>query len=732
MTTTAPTIPIRAWLQAVLNSYGMLFFSRNKLFSVLILLVSFIVPYSGLMGLLALIIAVTGAYVLGYDRKYIESGIYTYSPLLFGLGFGTNFEPGLAFYVLLVIGSMMALLISVMLTARLSQRGLPALSLGFIFSTWIIILASQHMTELGLNHRVVYWYNEAYALGGKTLVDLIQTIEDFPMPIWVAGFFRSLSGILFQVNVACGVLLAIGMLVYSRIGFLLLIIGYAIAVYFNHLMGGFSVGNMSYYNMGTNFMLVSLALGGFYLVPSVRSFLWLLVTVPIAYLLVVGLGSLIFQFGVPAFSLPFCLVVILFLHAMQLRVYPGKLTLTPIQFYSPEKNLYRFANSQTRLKGQTTPHLSLPVMGEWMVSQGYEGSMTHRGEWAKALDFVLLDHELKTYQLPGNRVEHFYSYDKPVLAPADGIVQEVVDYVDDNPIGGNNAQQNWGNTIVIRHSDHVYTKLSHLKRGSITVHPGMAVKRGDWIAQVGNSGRSPEPHVHFQVQATPFIGSKTLAYPIAYFLERKQQQETLQEFSVPAEGAFVRNLSLHAGLQQAFNFQPGMRFTIQGSDGGTEQWEVLNTMYNESYLYCEATGAAAYFVRTASSFYFTGYHGPHSGYLHQFYYAAYKVMFSVEKAVQVNDSFPLEEIRWNPLRWLQDVVAPFFLFMRLSYHASVVQDGGKMDDQPVILQTEVARWFHQHRKQVQQAQIKLAEGTITEITIASAHQKLTLSWQVAF
>jgi urea transporter/murein DD-endopeptidase MepM/ murein hydrolase activator NlpD len=726
------TIAPREWFLAVLNSYGMLFFSRNKIFSVLILLVSFIVPYSGLMGLLGLITAIVGAHALGYDRKYIESGIYTYSPLLFGLGFGTNFEPGLAFYVLLVIGSMMALLISVMLTARLSQRGLPALSLGFIFSTWIIILASQHFSALGLNQRVVYWYNEAYALGGKTLVDLIQAVEEFPMPLWLAGFFRSLSGILFQVNIACGVLLAIGMLVYSRIGFLLLVVGYAIAIYFNHLMGGFSVGNMSYYNMGTNFMLVSLALGGFYLVPSVRSFLWLLVTVPIAYLLVVGLGALIFKFGIPAFSLPFCLVVILFLHAMQLRVHPGKLMLTPIQFYSPEKNLYRFANSQARLKGQSFPHLSLPILGEWMVSQGYEGSMTHRGEWGKALDFVLLDHELKTYQLPGNRVEHFYSYDKPVLAPADGVVQEVIDYVDDNPVGGNNAQQNWGNTIVIRHTDQVYTKLSHLQRGSILVHPGMAVKRGDWIARVGNSGRSPEPHLHFQVQTTPFIGSKTVAYPFAYFLQRGQSGEVLQEFTVPSEGSFVRNISLHAGLQQAFNFQPGMHFRIVGSDGETEQWEVMDTVYNELYLYCETSGAAAYFVRSDSAFYFTGYHGPRQGHLHTFYRSAYKVIFSVEKQVQVKDAFPLEELSWNPLRWIQDVVAPFFLFMRIEFRSVVLQDGGKMNEEPIILETSVSRWLSQQSKPIQQARITIQDGQINALEMESSHRKIKLTWHAAY
>ena len=108
--------------------------------------------------------------------------------------------------------------------------------------------------------------------------------------------------------------------------------------------------------------------------------------------------------------------------------------------------------------------LSLPIMGEWMVSQGYDGSMTHKGDWAKALDFVILDDELKTFRLPASEPSHFYAFNKPVLAPADGYVEEVIDYVEDNQIGKNNTAQNWGNTIIIRHTTGLFSKLSHLKK----------------------------------------------------------------------------------------------------------------------------------------------------------------------------------------------------------------------------------------------------------------------------
>ncbi|MFX7731938.1 M23 family metallopeptidase, partial [Acinetobacter baumannii] len=79
---------------------------------------------------------------------------------------------------------------------------------------------------------------------------------------------------------------------------------------------------------------------------------------------------------------------------------------------------------------------------------------------------------MKTYRFPGNLPEHFYCYNKPVLAPADGTVVEIIDFIEDNEIGGNNTQQNWGNTIVIKHAEGLYTKLSHLTKHSFKVAKG--------------------------------------------------------------------------------------------------------------------------------------------------------------------------------------------------------------------------------------------------------------------
>ena len=584
-------------INTILNSYGMLFFSKNKLFACFILGISLFTPFAGLMALLALFITIVAADSLGFNKTQVETGLLTYSVVLFGLGFATNFQIGTAFLILLIIGSLLTLFLSAALNAWFYRLGVPALSLAFIISSVLIGLASKSFMGLGLTQRHIYWYNEAYSLGGTSLVTAIQYFENLDLPNFVSGFFRSMSAILFQVNVASGILLSMGLLIYSRIAFTLMILGYTIALLFHYAMGGFQPTDLSYYNMGTNFMLVAFALGGFYLIPSKRSFAWVFITVPIAYLLVTGIGNIAWYWGIQLYSLPFCLTVILFLYILQLRVHPKQLHLTQYQYYSPETNLYLFETDKIRWLNEIYLNIQLPFMGTWKISQGHNGAETHQGEWAEAFDFVIEDPEGKTYQDPGTLPAHFYCYNKPVLAPAAGIVQEVIDHIDDNEIGGNNLQKNWGNTIIIKHAEGLYSKLSHLKKHSFKVKAGDFVKKGEILAYCGNSGRSPEPHLHFQLQSTPHVGSKTIWYPLGYYMLHSNKGKEWKHFEVPGLGQYVSNPSPSLALHSAFHFKPGQLFQVQAAGFESEEWEVRTSPYNETYLHCASRNCYAYFIQ---------------------------------------------------------------------------------------------------------------------------------------
>jgi len=60
-----------------------------------------------------------------------------------------------------------------------------------------------------------------------------------------------------------------------------------------------------------------------------------------------------------------------------------------------------------------------------------------------------------------------------------------------------------GNHLVLRTDDDTYVALAHLKQGSLRVGVGDRVRKGEVVAELGNSGNSSEPHIHMQLMDHP-------------------------------------------------------------------------------------------------------------------------------------------------------------------------------------------------------------------------------------
>jgi len=78
---------------------------------------------------------------------------------------------------------------------------------------------------------------------------------------------------------------------------------------------------------------------------------------------------------------------------------------------------------------------------------------------------------------------------KPVYATADG---QVIQIQTSAPGEG------YGKLVAIRHSNGITTKYAHMS-GFNDIEVGQKVKQGDVIGFVGNTGKSIEPHLHYEV-----------------------------------------------------------------------------------------------------------------------------------------------------------------------------------------------------------------------------------------
>jgi hypothetical protein len=74
----------------------------------------------------------------------------------------------------------------------------------------------------------------------------------------------------------------------------------------------------------------------------------------------------------------------------------------------------------------------------------------------------------------------------PIIAPADGIVSNV----------GNDEAH--GRMVVLSHGFGITSRYCHLSKANVKV--GQKVRRGDKIAEVGMTGKTTGPHLHYEVR----------------------------------------------------------------------------------------------------------------------------------------------------------------------------------------------------------------------------------------
>ncbi len=173
--------------------------------------------------------------------------------------------------------------------------------------------------------------------------------------------------------------------------------------------------------------------------------------------------------------------------------------------------------------------LSLPLKGKVYIIDGHDLMAHHRridmthplivGLGMKynisrfGMDFVVVDGAGSHFKGDGKKVDDYYVFGRPVLAPATGVIADCIDGRPDNRIGEFNMDYDalmrtkdlrlfGGNFVVLDHGDGEFTFFAHLRNGSQKAKTGDRVAAGQEIGRVGNSGDSFWPHLHFQVMSS--------------------------------------------------------------------------------------------------------------------------------------------------------------------------------------------------------------------------------------
>jgi Peptidase family M23 len=174
--------------------------------------------------------------------------------------------------------------------------------------------------------------------------------------------------------------------------------------------------------------------------------------------------------------------------------------------------------------------LTLPFRGTWRAEMSPARRVPSHGTdlfaTTYAIDFVAVQGHRSATTRDWRTVfsteppERFFSFGRPILAPASGRVVEIHDGEADHEArrsqltrasyaltqaararGGAAALA--GNHVIIERDGGGYVLLAHLLAGSIAVDEGERLAIGQEVGRCGNSGNSTQPHVHLQVMDSP-------------------------------------------------------------------------------------------------------------------------------------------------------------------------------------------------------------------------------------
>ena len=165
-----------------------------------------------------------------------------------------------------------------------------------------------------------------------------------------------------------------------------------------------------------------------------------------------------------------------------------------------------WATGRRRRSSESPLELRFPLApGTYDVAQGGPAPLNqHAVSEAQraALDIVALGRLGARCAPPAiypDRLDRYVVFDRPVVAPCDGVVVDAVDGVPDLRPPLRTPDRGRGNYVAIEAHGAVVV-LAHLRLGTVLPAEGDRIAAGQPIGRVGNSGSSTEPHLHIHAE----------------------------------------------------------------------------------------------------------------------------------------------------------------------------------------------------------------------------------------
>lgn len=207
------------------------------------------------------------------------------------------------------------------------------------------------------------------------------------------------------------------------------------------------------------------------------------------------------------------------------------------------------------------------------LTQGYHGKITHQGQFAYALDFLM---DIGT----------------PIYAARAGFVTAIEDRFLEGGFRPDLISK--ANFIIIQHEDGTLANYAHLKQKGVAVLVGEKVEKGQLIGYSGNTGYTQGPHLHFEVHK-PNKNFEVTTIP-TFFKTQYSEKDTLKQFFTywhPKQG----ELPPSSPIDSENIYLCRLTKTMDKENCGTDQFKVGEKML--LYLQFDEPGNHKVFVEVS-------------------------------------------------------------------------------------------------------------------------------------
>lgn len=292
----------------ILRGIGQVMLQNNRYAGLLFLIGVF---YNSMLFGFAVLVGTTvstaTAMLLGVNRCLVRDGLFGFNGALVAIALLYFLQPDLLAWVYVALAAASTTVVMAALLNVLGTKGIPALTAPFVFTALGFLLSCARFGRLHSTGVL-----PTAGLPKAATVEGIVTASTV-----LEGLFNGVAQVFFQGNAVTGALFMLGLLISSRLAFGMALLGSLTGLLLAWGMGAAEPAIRSG-AFGFNAVLAAVALGGVFFARDAATVVYAVLAAAMTTVMFAAVSAALEPLGMPALTLPFVLVVWLFVLASRL------------------------------------------------------------------------------------------------------------------------------------------------------------------------------------------------------------------------------------------------------------------------------------------------------------------------------------------------------------------------------------------------------------------------------